>query len=173
MAKTLLNVLKQLNPKEMIYLGCNRGSNWIIIDRAENLIKNIDNLNDNLYNDAVRKRNNYNAIIYRSPFTILDLRKELEEHKLIISKMVNKDVDDKDVNAIENKILSTERSFASAVKCRDNLNTIIEKWKPIKNREVFDIYDVDSDIKGKAIKFDGRIDGAFWFDSEQKDKKVA
>lgn len=152
-----INFLKEQDQSEIIYLGTNNGSGWIVIDTVEKIIANIDKIEKHLRNNAERVLENAKMILKTKPFDIVDGLNKLSG-----------DYDSEELKKIKIKLEHDERKYANAFVTKEKYSKIISKWKTIDKRRVVNTYDHETDEKGICILVDGIDNGTIWFKGEHK-----
>lgn len=159
--KSLLAFLEKSNPETLIYLGSKDGSNWLAIDTAENLIKEVD-LIDNYHRKLIEMYySRCVTVLERTPKSIVDVQEKLTSGKL----------DEKDTAKYEQKKENLYRSLVSSYNGKLSNGKILAKWKPFKELEIIETYanqPTHVDDKGVCVLIKSDINGKFWSKEEYK-----
>ena len=162
MKKTFIEFLNELNKDEMVYVGTEKGTNWIIIDRPDKIIEILDTIEKELHAQMQRIYDAANERVTGIPSLLVKERKQLA--KLI--KIKNRDVRDL-INESRGRIYKLESTFVSAFDTRKKYGKILNKWVDIRDRKVVDIYEHETDIPGVSVILEGYGDGTLWWYGEK------
>ena len=162
MKKTFIEFLNELNKDEMVYVGTEKGTNWVIIDKPDKIIEILDTIEKELRAQVQRTYDAANEKVVGIPSLLVKERKQLA--KLINIK--NRDVRDL-INETRGRICKLESAFVSAFDTRKKYRKILDKWVDIRDRKVVDIYEHETDIPGVSVILEGYGDGTLWFYGEK------
>ena len=153
--------LSKMESNEMVYLGTIKGSGWLIIDTAENLLGKLDELNTQLIKAAECTVQRSQKVLNELPSFIVATQNEIAECS-----------DEKEVKKLKKKLANYETKYATAYNNRLMYGKALNKWTPVKNRLVHKTEVHESEIVGTCVLISGFENGKYWFYEEQfKTKK--
>ena len=162
MKKTFIEFLNELNKDEMVYVGTEKGTNWVIIDKPDKIIEILDTIEKELRAQVQRTYDAANEKVVGIPSLLVKERKQLAK----LTNIKNRDVRDL-INETRGRIYKLESTFVSAFDTRKKYRKILDKWVDIRNRKVVDIYEHETDIPGVSVILEGYGDGTLWFYGEK------
>lgn len=148
--------LSKVDKNEMVYIGTVRGSGWIIIDTAENLLVKLEEVDEQLKKEAKRIVKDSQKKLDSLPTSIVELQKEIAELK-----------DAKEVKKAKSKLARAETAYATAYNQRALYQKSLDKWMPMGNRLVHDTYEHETDEIGTCVRVSGHEKGKYWSYDEQ------
>lgn len=186
--QTFLSYLKERNPDEIIYLGTENGSSWIVIEPASVLIEKIDEVNKIVRERVEKALEAAQADITSGPALMMGIRddivrwenkdniKELydEIQKKSEAKLNKRELEvarQNKVSYLKARLFDWEKTFANAVFRRAEVKKHLMSWKDIKVREVIETYRIDKSggqDSGIAVKVTGNEDGTLWWRGEKE-----
>lgn len=155
--KTFIEFLKEQDSTEMMYIGMKQGTNFIYIETAAEVIKNINKLENYLKNNAKRTLSESRAKIAKLPYDIVNLRTKISE-----------ETDKKERNRLEACLEEKNRQFASAYNQRNKYEKLLNEWITLPNRVVVETYEHEDNIPGTTVLLQGIEAGTLWFYGESK-----
>ena len=162
MKKTFIEFLNELDKNEMVYVGTEKGTNWIIIDKPDKIIEILDTIEKELRAQVQRTYDAANKKVVGIPSLLVKERKQLTK----LMNIKNRDVRDL-INESRGRIYKLESTFVSAFDTRKKYKKILDKWVDIRDRKVVDIYEHETDIPGISAILEGYGDGTLWFYGEK------
>lgn len=152
---TLVAFLERLSPEELVYLGTNKGSNFIVVDTAENIIKDIDIINDVMLEELNRHYNRNIHELSKLPRATVEIQEKLEAstHSDDIDKWTKK------FDLYIDKIVT-------AYNGRNNYAVTLRTWIPYKEREVVESYPHTAYEHGTVVLVKGKENGKYWSKQE-------
>ena len=162
MKKTFIEFLNELNKDEMVYVGTEKGTNWVIIDKPDKIIEILDTIEKELHAQIQRTYDAANEKVVGIPSLLVKERKQLTK----LMNIKNRDVRDL-INESRGRIYKLESTFVSAFGTRKKYRKILDKWVDIRDRKVVDIYEHETDITGVSVILEGYGDGTLWFYGEK------
>lgn len=159
--KKLIEFLSEENQDTIVYVGTIRGSGWIVIDTAENLMKKLDDVNIQLIKEAERIVKNSQIKLDSLPISIVDTQKQIAECD-----------DEKELKKLNKKLANLEKNYATAYNSRMLYKQTLNKWIPLKDRGIYKQHEHETDIIGTCVLVSGFEKGKYWLYEEQfKTKK--
>ena len=162
MKKTFIEFLNELNKDEMVYVGTEKGTNWIVIDKPVKIIEILDVIEKELHAQMQRIYDAANERVIGIPSLLIKERKQLTK----LTKIKGRDVTNL-INESRGRIYKLESTFVSAFNTRKKYGKILDKWVDIRDRKVVDIYEHETDIPGVSVILEGYGDGTIWFYGEK------
>lgn len=160
-----MELLTELEADQMVYLGTNNGSGWIVIEPAGYIIEKIDDLEKYLH-DRVKNalaEAEYDLKIY--PKIMVDRQEKIKE-------LIESNGDKKKIKSEENMLRESERKFWAAYNKREKNTKFLTNWIHVSERKVKETYENGDEkygvINGYAIKVEGAENGELWFRHEKK-----
>lgn len=186
--QTFLSYLKERNPDEIIYLGTENGSSWIVIEPAIVLIDRINDV-EKLIRDRVEME--FHAAeksVNKTPKTLVDIHENIaywnnpenldeiykkiqEAHEEELTPKMLEQERQKKIQAMRSRLHDIEKHFANAVYRRAEISKRLQSWKKIGKREIVETYVVGKSAiqeRGIAVKVEGNEDGTLWWRNESK-----
>lgn len=156
MDKTFLEFLETQNPTQLIYVATEKGTNWMFIDTAGNLILNMKS-NDKL----VKDRANKHLDMAKRRFDSISLLYEEVNDKLIFSE------DENEKKELEKAITKIHLRLKQAIKFKKRQELVIKMGKKdLKDRKIISIYEHKTDPIGPCVILEGYDNGSYWFIEE-------
>lgn len=159
--KTFMELLKEQDSDQLIYVGTQSGRNWIVIDTAENIIKNIHKLEKYLRSYVERVDRKAQSRLDTLPFEIVDIHKQMDE--LLESKHGNAKY-----HGLRCTLDSLEKQFVKAYSEREKCNRVLKEWKEVGDRIVVETRMHESDYEGLAFVLEGFEPGQIFYKGEKK-----
>ena len=163
MKKTFLEFLNEQKPEEMVYVGTFKGSGWLYIDTAQNLIEKIDDIEKKIRKDAERTLKTAQTRLGNIPGEIVAVQEEVKK----LTERGNKEA----LNKAKNSLLLLEHKFVSAFNTRELYSKALLTWTIFGKRIVKDTYKHETDVEGICILVDGFENGKLWFKDEEEKLK--
>lgn len=166
-----MNLIELLNatPKsQFVHIGFKNGSGWVIIEKADYIINNIDGIN-NMYEKHIRKW-------YAKTKDRKDkLESQIKNRKKRIKQLQKCEQTESTKETIDSlsKIQEREQRFLDLANERiENYEKVINKDSSFANTEVVEVYKRRTGVKGICVLLDGFMAGKYWdYDEYQKDKR--
>lgn len=155
--------LETLPPDQLVKLGAKKGSQFVVIDTAQNIKNNLDVVND-VFLDIVKKtaatsKKNLNIALQKWPTPADYMR---DHHKTHLKGKMNPTIDGYDT-MLKLWFKSVTRAFVRSDAWDDHLENYIH----IGEREVVDSYDaIDLDEPSLIVLLEGYEVGNLWMPSE-------
>lgn len=186
--QTFLSYLKERNPDEIIYLGTENGSSWIVIEPASVLIDRINDV-ENLIRDRVeREFHAAEESVNKTPKVLVDIHENIaywnnpenfdeiykkiqEAHEEELTPKLLEQERQKKIQAMKSSLHDREKHFANAVYRRAEISKRLQSWKKIGKREIVETYVVGKSAiqeRGIAVKVEGNENGTLWWRNESK-----
>ena len=157
--------LERVSPEELIYFGTSKGSNFIAVDTAANVIKNIDIYDQLIRNDLTRIHDKCANDLSNLPRKIVEIQDNLEKAET-----------PDEIDKWSKKYEAFVERMMNAYSARNNNATALRTWVPLKEREVEDTYPHTAYDKGTVILVKGKENGKYWskeeFDLDMLRKKL-
>ena len=168
MAKTkrFLEFLKEEEPDELIYVGTQGGSGWLLIETAQTLIDNLDKIEDRLHKRSEYVLRDAKQRIKSLPFKIVEAQQELDKLKK------SNDATEDDIKKAESRLFAAERSFVTSYGIRKRYTTYLNKWVHVSKREVLESYPHTVNDPGVSVIITGIEQGDLWFKDEKGRNKL-
>lgn len=162
--QTLIDILNEQDPNEIIYLGANKGTNWLVIDKASNIIKNMEELNKTHFDKILYSISTSQNVIDDLPSKIIGWKKD----RCKIKNMKNEE-NVKKAEKLDEMIYNAEKRYACAVLLRNKQLKVRDSWVHLNERLVVDIYEHETDVIGTCVLIKGTEAGNTWFYNEGKE----
>lgn len=160
MNKTFIEYLKEQNQNEILYVGTNEGSSWIIIESVETILENLERLEEIVHEGVEKQYSTSQDTLEKIPCQIVQTQ---------IMLLRNKFENTKDKRKLEGKLCELEKKFANAYFMRKRSRNQLDNWVEIHNRKIMDIYEYDgTDEPGTCIILEGSENGTIWYKNEKK-----
>ena len=186
--QTFLSYLKERNPDEIIYLGTENGSSWIVIEPASVLIDRINDVENLIRNRVEREFHAAEESVNKTPKVLVDIHENIaywnnpenfdeiykkiqEAHEEELTPKLLEQERQKKIQAMKSSLHDREKHFANAVYRRAEISKRLQSWKKIGKREIVETYVVGkSEIqeRGIAVKVEGNENGTLWWRNESK-----
>ena len=161
MAKTLIDFLNEVDKDEMIYIGAERGTNWIVIDKPDEIIEQLGRIEKQLY---ARIRHTYEGAIDKLASNPSAIEKEKKRLKRLEA------IKDRDVRGpiakSKNFIATAERELIASAITYKKYDKIVTEWVKLPNRKVLSVYPHETDIPGTSVIVEGYGYGFLWWYGE-------
>ena len=159
--KTFKDFLMEVDKDEILYVGTEKGSGWIDIAKASEIIESLDKLEKKLHS---KMENFYRTAARR----VRDLPRSMIDYQ---DKLLNPEIDDITRKKLEGRLAEFERSFCASYKSRNDSQKLLRNWKEIDERFVKDTYQHETDVIGTCVILEGIDNGTLWSIDEKKTKK--
>lgn len=157
MKKTLLETLSELKADETVYLATKKGTNWIAIDDASTIIENLDKIDKVLYKNIETSIEKAQESIDSLPGLMIKTREKISECN-----------NEFELKELKGKLDRIESGFVAAFNARQSNMKYLSNWVEIKDRNVVEVYQHNTDIVGPCIIVEGIDDGHLWYKGESK-----
>ena len=160
---SLLAFLEKQNPEELIYFGTENGSNWIMVDTAENIIRDIDMADKKLRLDLSEIIAKNERELTWIPQKLVEAQEEIDKAESDDSINLTKSID---------RLNNYQTRFVSSYNIIQSYTKKLKKWKPLKERDVVDFYPHTEGDKGINVHITGDDNGKFWTKNEYERAKA-
>lgn len=158
---TLLAFIETLDPKTIVYIGADAGSNWLAIDTAENLIDDLGFINTIVRDNVVDSYHKTRQTMKKLPKTIVDMELKIDEEN-----------HPWDAKELREKIEHCYKSFAYQYGRAEKLKEYINNWIDLGLRKVVKVYDHTVKPIGVCVTIEGTETGQFWMKNEYDEFKT-
>ena len=186
--QTFLSYLKERNPDEIIYLGTENGSSWIVIEPASVLIDRINDVENLIRNRVEREFHAAEKSVNKTPKVLVDIHENIaywnnpenfdeiykkiqEAHEEELTPKLLEQERQNKIQAMKSSLHDREKHFANAVYRRAEISKRLQSWKKIGKREIVETYVVGKSAiqeRGIAVKVEGNENGTLWWRNESK-----
>ena len=156
--KTLKTVLKEIEAYEVVYIGTIRGSGWLVIDTAQNVLNQLEEINEDMKREARRMIDQSQDRLNDLPTSIVAVQNEIKNCN-----------DEDELKKLKSRLLGFERTYASSYNSRMLYEKSLRSWKPIAKRGVHDMYEHKSE-PGTCIILTGFESGKYWLKCEYESR---
>lgn len=163
--ETLKDIEEKMGSDYIVYLGSQKGSGWVIIDKVSTIISNIDDLEARIKNKSIEAVKKSEKEMIELPSIIDARRKAVDEFP--DSEKMNKDGETDAWKKVQAMLIASRQKFVTAFNRNIKHTKILSQWVPFNKRTVTDVYFHDYDVQGTAVIVKGEFIGDYWTKEEQ------